>query len=104
VEISFSADRTEVVLGLKTLLSWSAAHASGCTAAGAWSGSRPVSGSELITPAAIGPQHYQLDCAGEGAPDSASVTVTVLPPPDPFAEARTEFDRLRQLETRTDSP
>jgi hypothetical protein len=73
--------------GLVTLLSgsnltltWSATHASSCTAAGDWSGSKAVSGSQ-----SVGPLHanatFTLTCTGSGGSADASTVVSVLPAP-----------------------
>jgi hypothetical protein len=56
-------------------LNWSSVNATSCTASGAWSGIKAVSGAEQIGPIG-GSQTYTLTCAGEDDSASDSVTVT----------------------------
>jgi len=66
-----------VAVGSSTTLAWSSASATSCTAGGAWSGALAASGSETITPTAVGPQTYTLTCSNLGGPSAAaSVTLT----------------------------
>ncbi len=60
-------------------LSWSSVNTTSCSASGAWSGAKPVFGSEpggIITDT----KTYTMSCAGPGGTVSSSVTVTVYPP------------------------
>ena len=71
-------------LGQSSMLTWSSANAAGCTASGNWSGSLPASGSQAVVPTAGGTATYSLTCAnviGSSAAGSASLAVTVPPPP-----------------------
>ena len=66
-----------VAVASSTTLAWSSTSATSCTAAGAWSGALATSGSETITPTAVGPQTYTLTCSNLGGPSTAaSVTLT----------------------------
>jgi hypothetical protein len=60
-----------------TVLSWSSANATSCTASGAWSGTRATSGSVTITPTAAGNFTYSLACSGDGGTASASTALSV---------------------------
>ncbi|MFS2004160.1 DUF3443 family protein [Duganella sp. CT11-25] len=60
-----------------TVLSWSSANATGCTASGAWSGAKASSGSVTITPTAAGNFTYSLACTGEGGTANASAALSV---------------------------
>jgi hypothetical protein len=60
-----------------TVLSWSSANATSCTASGAWSGAKATSGSATITPTATGNFTYSLACTGEGGTASASAALSV---------------------------
>ncbi len=73
--VSLSLADTGINAGESTTLSWSASNATGCTASGAWSGSRNTTGSINVAPNAT--STYNLSCTGEGGADSASVTLTV---------------------------
>lgn len=69
-----------VAVGSSTTLGWSSVNATSCTASGAWSGTLAASGSETITPAAVGPQTYTLTCSNLGGPSAAAnVTLTATP-------------------------
>ena len=66
----------KILLGQSTKLTWSAASATDCTASGAWSGAKPVSGEEIVTPAAAGDSQYILTCTLSSGKASATATVT----------------------------
>ena len=82
--ISFTVQPTTIVAGQSATLTWSAANASSCTAAGAWSGSEPSSGNMVVTPATAGTSTYTLNCTdtvsgpyGSSSNATMSVTLTV---------------------------
>lgn len=77
--VSLTANPTSVATGASTTLSWSSTNASDCSASGAWSGSKGISGSESVGPIST-PSTYTLTCRGSGGSASRSVTVTVPPP------------------------
>lgn len=60
-----------------TVLSWSSANATSCTASGAWSGAKATSGSVTVTPSATGNFTYSLACNGEGGTANASAALSV---------------------------
>lgn len=78
--VSLAATPTAVFPGSRATLSWSSTNATSCSASGAWSGVKGVSGSEVTEPLTA-PASYTLTCG------SAVATVTVLirnsPPPPP---------------------
>jgi hypothetical protein len=63
-----------------SVLSWSSANASSCTASGAWSGSKATSGSVTVTPSAAGNFTYSLSCTGDGGTASGSAALSVTAP------------------------
>jgi 6-phosphogluconolactonase (cycloisomerase 2 family) len=67
-----------IVVGSATTLTWSSTNATGCTASGAWSGAKPPSGTETVTPAALGASSYTLSCTGAGGSVAASAAVTAI--------------------------
>jgi hypothetical protein len=70
---------TSIVVGSSTTITWSSVNATGCTAAGSWSGSLANSGSQSVKPTAAGTDTYTLTCAnaaGSSAPSSVNLTVT----------------------------
>ena len=77
--LSVSASRIDK--GQSATLSWSSTNAAGCTASGAWGGSRNISG--IVTVKPVVTSTYTLTCNGAGGSASASpsVTVTVNQPP-----------------------
>lgn len=60
-----------------TVLSWSSANATSCTASGAWSGAKATAGSVTVTPNAAGNFTYSLACSGEGGTANASAALSV---------------------------
>jgi len=76
---SLTLAAASVAVNSPTTISWSSVNASGCTASGSWSGSLTASGSQTITPTAVGTASYALACsngAGSSATTTASLTVT----------------------------
>lgn len=81
--LSFSASSSTIESGQNSTLSWIAANATSCSASNGWSGSRPVSGSEIVSPHAT--TTFELACTGAGGAVSASTTINVMSQskPDP---------------------
>ena len=74
---SLSLSSTSIAVGASTTISWSST-ATNCTASGSWSGTLAASGSEPITPTAVGTETFTLICTNNGGPSAASsVTLTV---------------------------
>lgn len=73
--VSLSVADPTILSGSITYLGWSSTNAATCTASGGWSGDRPLSGNESVSPAST--TTYTLSCSGDGGSDSASVRVTV---------------------------
>lgn len=73
--VTLTAAAAQVTNGTPASLTWSATNASTCTADGAWSGARAVSGSETTTPITTSAT-FRLTCAGPGGQASAEVTIT----------------------------
>lgn len=73
--ITFSANPNPVTSGTSTTLTWSTTNADGCTAAGAWNGTKATSGSQMVGPLTAA-QTYTLNCTNTGG-GSASSSVTV---------------------------
>lgn len=87
---SFTAQPDTVDAGEASVLNWSAAHASGCTATGGWSGSQAPVGSASVRP--LSTTLYGLTCHNDqGDITSAAVTVTVRNGPPPAPPAITSF-------------
>jgi trimeric autotransporter adhesin len=74
--VTLKASPSSVTSGSSSTLSWSATNATSCTASGAWSGAKAVSGS-LSTGALSANATYGLVCSGTGGSANQSVTVSV---------------------------
>jgi hypothetical protein len=81
--LTTSASPTTVPLGRSTNLTWSSTNATTCTASGDWSGTEAASGSQSVTPTAVGTATYTLSCMGPGGSGKASATAAVAAPPPP---------------------
>lgn len=80
-EVTLTADPQTVVSGETTVLTWSSANATSCTASGGWEGGKATSGSE-VSGALSAPTDFSLVCSGPGGDASVQVTVavTIAPP------------------------
>ena len=74
--VTISSSSSSVIVGEVITLTWSSSNATSCSASGAWSGSKAVSGNEDITIANSGANNFSLSCTGEGGSGSASASVT----------------------------
>lgn len=80
--LSFAAAPATIQNGQSSTLTWSAQNAVSCAASGAWSGSKVLAGSEVVTPSSSAV--YSLDCTGPGGDIHKEVNVTVnAAPPAP---------------------
>jgi hypothetical protein len=78
---ALTANPVSVTAGNASMLTWSSAHATSCTASGGWSGALAASGS-LSTGALTANSNFFLTCVGPGGTSpaaTASVMVTHLP-------------------------
>ena len=73
--LTFTASPMLIKLNGSSVLQWTGANLTGCSAWGAWSGSRPVSGTESVSPAAT--SSYTLTCLGSSSTLTQTVTVTM---------------------------
>ncbi len=62
--VSISVSPTTITAGQSATLTWSSTLAVSCAASGGWSGSEPLTGSQVVTPAASGSVTYTLTCTG----------------------------------------
>jgi len=74
--VSLGAAPNTVAPGGSTLLTWSSSDASGCSATGAWSGSKASSGSQTVN-SIMAASTYTLTCTGSGGSTTRSATVNV---------------------------
>jgi len=73
--LTFTATPATIAPGQSSTLSWTTTNATSCTASGGWSGTKPTSGSQVVSPAST--TTYTLNCQGPGGSVVESVTVTV---------------------------
>jgi hypothetical protein len=76
--VSISMEPNEVVRGSYATMSWSATGATKCKASGAWSGDRPLSGTETILSHDMGSILYTLTCTGAGGSTKTTRRLTVM--------------------------
>ena len=77
--ITFTISDDNIYIGNSVTLTWSTTNASSCSASGSWSGSKPLSGSETVTPDSEGQKSYTLTCSNSaGTSTSRSVSTNVI--------------------------
>jgi hypothetical protein len=79
-EITLSADRTLVTSGENATLTWTSTDATSCTASGAWSGNKALSGSETSAALETGSYTFTLNCTNKVGSDTKSVSVESAKP------------------------
>ncbi|MBI5147983.1 MAG: DUF11 domain-containing protein [Parcubacteria group bacterium] len=73
--VTLNSNPSQITPGQNATLSWSSANATSCSASGGWSGSKSLSGSEIVYPSVT--TSYVLTCSGTGGQASTQATVTV---------------------------
>jgi hypothetical protein len=73
--LTLTANPTNIQSGNSSALSWSSGNATSCTASGAWSGSKSLSGQQSVSPA--GNASYTLTCTGAGGSVTRTVSIVV---------------------------
>jgi len=89
--VSLSASPANITTGQSSTLTWLSTNSTSCSATGAWSGTRAVSGSTVVTPTAT--STYTLSCTGTGGTtaQTATVTVSTTTPPSSFTQGMVTF-------------
>jgi hypothetical protein len=84
--VSLTASDNTITAGDASTLTWSSKNAAACTASGAWTGSKAVSGTLSVKPTAT--TTYTLTCtsAGGSAVSSAKITVSAAATPAPVVK------------------
>ena len=73
---------SSIVIGSAATLTWSSVNTTSCIASGSWAGSLATSGTQNVTPTALGTDTYSLACKNSaGTSPAASVTLTVTAAP-----------------------
>ena len=74
--VTISSSAAEIEVGRNVTLNWSSTNATTCSASGAWSGSKAISGSEEVTVGSGGSNNFSLTCSGtSNVSGSSSVNV-----------------------------
>jgi len=76
--VSLTAAPSTINSGAATTLSWNSSNATACTAGGAWSGTKPTSGSAATATLTV-TSTFTLTCTGSGGSSTQSVMVNVTP-------------------------
>ncbi len=74
--VNLSASPASINSNGTSVLTWTSANATSCTAAGGWAGSRPTAGSQQVGPLTA-TTTFTLTCTGGGGSAQGSVQVTV---------------------------
>lgn len=77
--LALAASPDTVVAGASFTLEWTSTNVTACTASGAWSGSKPTTGSQSFTAVSPGTATFTLTCTGTGGSAVHSATVTITP-------------------------
>lgn len=77
-QLDFSANPQNITRGEASVLRWSTINAQACTASGAWSGNKSISGSETVYPTKT--STYKLKCSNQYNSVDQSITITVGEP------------------------
>ncbi len=82
--VQITASPSSLTSGSSSTLTWSSTNASSCTASGAWSGTKAISGSQSTGTLTVN-STFTLTCTGTAGSDSqsANVTLTAAPLPTP---------------------
>lgn len=78
--VAISASPTNVAAGESTALAWQSTNATSCTASGGWSGPRPATGTEAVSPIQSA-TNFTLTCTGPGGSGTDTVAVSVAAAP-----------------------
>jgi pro-kumamolisin-like protein/Big-like domain-containing protein/outer membrane protein with beta-barrel domain len=74
--VTLSVSPTTVAAGSPATITWSSTNTTACAASGSWSGSRPTSGTQSVTPTMNGAFVYVLSCTGASGTVAASATLS----------------------------
>jgi hypothetical protein len=74
--VTIAVSPTSTAAGSAATLTWSSTNATACSAGGAWSGTRAISGTLPVTPSSSGSFSYSLTCTGNGGSASATAVLS----------------------------
>ncbi len=76
--LDLSISPNEVYIGQLVTISWNTSSATSCTASGAWTGTKGLSGNESIRMDTEGSKTFNLNCTNSDGSTSRSVSVNVI--------------------------
>lgn len=80
--VSVTVKPITITLGQSAVVTWSSSAGTSCTASGGWSGTIAATGSQTVTPTAVGTDTFSLSCNGGAystGMGSATLTVSAAP-------------------------
>jgi serine protease len=77
--VALTASPDTISPGESSTLAWISSATTSCTASGGWSGTKPLSGNQVVVPATT--TTYTLTCNGPGGTAAASATIVLRQPP-----------------------
>src|SRR5690348_8421254 len=75
--ITLTSSATTAQAGSSVLLTWATTGATSCSASAGWSGTKPMSGDEMVG-VLEAQRQFTLSCTGTGGTASSTVDITVL--------------------------
>lgn len=91
--LTLSASPTSINPGQSSTLSWNATNVTSCSASNGWTGTKALSGTQVVSPTAT--TTYTLACTGSNGNITKSATVSIVPAaptqPGRFAEGMVSF-------------
>lgn len=80
VDVNLDLNPTTINVGQSATLTWTTMNADACTASGAWSGSQPFSGTQVVMPSSANSYSYTLTCTNSDSQSMETQVLTVLTP------------------------
>lgn len=102
--VAIAVQPSTIAVGQAATLTWSSTNAVACTASGGWTGARPSSGAQAVTPAATGTDGFTLTCDGMSGNGQVSTTaVLTVTAQSPFSNTSLVSDTAGGTAGTTDS-
>ena len=73
--VTLSSNSYSILIGSEITLNWSSLNTSSCSASGAWTGNKPISGNEVITISIPGNNIFTLTCTGSSGSSSSTIEI-----------------------------
>lgn len=89
VTVSLACEPGDALESATPACQWSSTNATACTAAGGWSGTKALTGSETLAKITVSSE-YRLTCSGPGGSATGSVKIGISPRPNSPASFGTD--------------